>query len=70
MKIEGDGRQYWLVLNPDPDLERIENILGLLETVWKKFPDKGLLDLLYFTLDLDDQMGDEELIRAIERNLP
>lgn len=70
MKIEGDGRQYWLVLHPDPDLERIENILGLLETVWKKFPDKGLLDLLYFTLDLDDQMGDEELIRAIERNLP
>lgn len=67
MKIEGDGRQYWLVLNPDPDDEKIDRMLDLLREVWVKNKILDLTDLLYH--GFNSPPNDEALIKALEENL-
>ena len=69
MKIEGDGRQYWLVLNPDPHQEKVDRVLDKVMRVWYNNPQISLVRLLEnaggnddlrLELWLDDQLEETE----------
>lgn len=47
MRIEGDGRQYWLVLNPDTRKDQIDRILDRLRELWYNTPELSLGQLLH-----------------------
>lgn len=70
MKVEGDGRQYWLVLNPDPDQERMDRVLELLKEVWSRHKEvefREIFNKVIYHSVMDHT--DEELIRTLEENL-
>ncbi len=69
MKIEGDGRQYWLVLHSDPDQDRVDKVLELLRQSWSKYKNVDLFHFLHLILELNDGVTDDELIKVLEENL-
>lgn len=73
MKIEGDGKQYWLVLNPDPDQERIDRVIELLKETWTNTPyrtfGQHLYDMAGHIVTDIYELEDHNLIRLLEENL-